>query len=315
MEERHQEREKRNTITQQKENRFEDIMRVYQWACKLTAEQGEKAYLQPPEFKMVLTRLLTTTGNMIAVIGLQGVGKTAFREKLSDELWRNNKVAYSIKWKGNFEQSFVDAVDIDEGFESYEYVKFLLGVLDAYADGRVDKLCQMLKIPLNSEEAWSVKKVLLSKDKPWDEIYHLLPQMERVLGQKRVKELKKEFLLHVKLNKAHTILIDLPDYDRNNINQMSKDLTLIQEWWENLCKFRDYEYKQKVNLVLFIQKELFRGHFFLGKFDVYEIKPFTPKMLTEFYEAIFGSSFPFTEEALQEPLDYTWLKEYGNTEK
>ena len=299
MEERHQEREKHNTITQQKGNRFEDIMRVYQWACKLTAEQGEKAYLQPPEFKMVLTRLLTTTGNMIAVIGLQGVGKTAFREKLSDELWRNNKVAYSIKWKGNFEQSFVDAVDIDEGFESHEYIGFLFEAI--LADfGNWTKLCEALKIPLNSAEAHEIKKFITREGKvAYSKLYHLLPKIERFYGQKRIKELREEFLV-IKLENAHTILIDLPDYDRNNINQMSKDLTLIQEWWENLCKFHDYEYKQKVNLVLFIQKELFRGHFFLGKFDVYEIKPFTPKMLTEFYEAIFGSSFPFTEEALRE---------------
>ena len=297
MEEDHQEREKRNTITQQKGNRFEDIKRVYQWACKLTAEQGEKAYLQPPEFKMVLTRLLTTTGNMIAVIGLQGVGKTAFREKLSDELRRNNKVAYSMKWKGDFEKSFSDAMYWDEGYEwDDEYTFLVMDELEFYMDYNAERIIEKLKIDPYSALAQEIRKPV--KKDYWT-LSYLVPQMERLLGQKRVKELRRRWLLE-KMRKAHTILIDLPDYDRNNISQMLKDLTSIQRWWEGFCKFHKTDYEQNVNLVLFIQKELFRGHFFLGKFDVYEIKPFTPKMLTEFYEAIFGSSFPFTEEALRE---------------
>jgi len=121
--------------------------------------------------------------------------------------------------------------------------------------------------------------------------------MERRLGSGKVQQIRNERFRGM-FRTADVLLIDLPDYDRSNITQMRKDLTSIQECWESVfIDHYDHE-RQKTSLVVFFQKELFRGHFLMGKLDMYELKPLTPEQLLECYRMNFGSSVPFTDEAI-----------------
>ena len=77
-----------NTITQKTENSEIPYKEIYQWSSELTAEQEAAPgyYLWTDEDRKLLFRLMNTRGNLIAVIGLQGSGKTALKEALSSEL-------------------------------------------------------------------------------------------------------------------------------------------------------------------------------------------------------------------------------------
>ena len=51
-------------------------------------------------------------------------------------------------------------------------------------------------------------------------------------------------------------------------------------------------------LVLGIQKEMYGGHFFLGKLIAVKLSPMKPNEMIEAYKSKWGNTEPFTEEAL-----------------
>ena len=99
------------------------------------------------------------------------------------------------------------------------------------------------------------------------------------------------------IREADCVLIDLPDYDKRNRREMIKDLYELQTFWEGL--FFEGE-PPKVNIVLFLQKELFEGHFFFGKLDVVNLEPLKPEEMVQIYVKKFGSTKPFKDEILLE---------------
>lgn len=74
---------------------------------------------------------------------------------------------------------------------------------------------------------------------------------------------------------------------------MNKHLDEIQQLW-TLC----HQNGRPVVFVISFQKELFRGHFLMGKMHTIEVTPLKPKELLKAYKLRFGSPEPFTEEAL-----------------
>jgi hypothetical protein len=306
----------------------QNAQQIYQWACMLTTEQKEdsKNYFWIPEAKALLRRLESTTGNMIAVIGLQGSGKTALKQALELELANKDFNVFSLKWVGDIHEKFVEKTlqDKEEQAEYFDELMQLLVTeeLPKVASQRQGAFSQVnvhvydlskqilkrlgLQNSENSQNLVSYLKAFYSTEnceKDLERHRHsllkLLPLVEKALGKKRTEKVKGEFLID-KLQTAHTILIDLPDYDRNSSKEMYRDLTTLQSWWENIFTDASEGYKQNVNLVLFFQKELFHGHFFIGKLDTYELKPLTPDELTEYFKKTFGDYAPFTEEAIRE---------------
>jgi len=300
----------------------ESISKIYQWACRLTAEQSEEQYFWTEETNALLHRLQVSKGNMIAVLGLQGSGKTALRQALYLKLLDAEKKAYSVKWVGRPELTIIQRIrEAESGFlgeADAEYFDTLFDdVYQKYVDAGEDihaafKIVKHLriqdlgeKIPYQIADFIKAKYGLRTGRTTGDEdiaridLWRLLPFLEKASGSKKLKEIR-DYLLTDKLQTADVILIDLPDYDRSNIRQMSKDLTAIQEYWENILTDQYEGYKQDVSLMIFFQKELFQGHFFMGKLDVYELKPLTPNELLLCYRSNFGSYEPFTEEALKE---------------
>ncbi len=150
-----------------------------------------------------------------------------------------------------------------------------------------------------NEAAWHFKKLLKEGETTKDLYPQNLPEkavLLRILNKKLGKRYdESDFLGYVSDVKA--ILLDLPDYTKHTATYMNRDLSSIQTFWERLMDEQEGRFP---NLVLFIQKELFHGHFFFGKCDVVELRPLTPEELTEYYARLFGNYEPFTEEALTE---------------
>jgi hypothetical protein len=75
---------------------------------------------------------------------------------------------------------------------------------------------------------------------------------------------------------------------------MAKDLEEIYWLWNALVGSESIP----PNLILAIQKEMSRGHFFFDKMRIKELKPLKPERMVEAYMRQFKSTNPFTQEAL-----------------
>jgi energy-coupling factor transporter ATP-binding protein EcfA2 len=320
-----------NTITQTQDAKYK-VRDAYAWATKLAAEQGEDEYEFTPETKALLERLNSQRGQLIAVIGLQGSGKTALRQALQLELQATNdekqegaqRTILTLKWVGDSKEHIIETFDVLNEADT-GYVSMILGELiqkykvkaskhlrdvgishedniiasqiSQAADIEEDLLPEYFENEIHRKEHLDTyeerRRDLLTK------IGRHLTKMERLLPKQRREAIRKRRLEWV-LYSSGTLLIDLPDYDRHNIGEMSRHLTSLQYWWETVFANKEPGiYGQEVNLVIFFQKELFHGHFFMGKLDPVELKPFTAAQLAEYYQDHFGI-YPFTEAALLE---------------
>jgi hypothetical protein len=135
----------------------------------------------------------------------------------------------------------------------------------------------------------------------WKKIIHWCPLMEKALGSTRVTLIKNRRIMEA-IETTGSFILDLCDYSRLTISQMTKDLNGIQAFWENnLCVTEcDGGYNQKGNLIIFFQAELFYGHHFLGKMKVIDLKPFTPDEMTSYLFSRFPLNNPFEKDAIHE---------------
>ena len=244
----------------------------YQWSQNLSAEQYtpyEEAYRWPPEMRRMLRRLKLGTNNMIAVVGMQGVGKTSARENIQYALNATDpeKWVKSFKWH-DLESNFSTIIDgSNQNYQQYEAsVKY-------YANKKL------------------AKKYMMPFEDNFDKCEALLTKAE-------IKKIKYEAIIGATSDEKNaTFLIEFPDYDKRNRGQMLRDLEVFRSWWDELCEIGGY--LTKVNIVIFFQKELWGGHFSFGKFDVVELKPLPPMEMMLLYETTHSDPDPFTEEALE----------------
>jgi RecA/RadA recombinase len=86
-----------NSLTQKDKLRI--LSTVYNWASHLCFEEDANAfpYIVPrPEWKVLLRRLLHSTGNLIKVVGAQGSGKTTFAHWL---VWSLQKAGQKAEFR------------------------------------------------------------------------------------------------------------------------------------------------------------------------------------------------------------------------
>lgn len=295
------------TVTKEK-NESLSLQKIYQWASNLTTEQKEETYSWTPDALMLRQRLLNLKGCFIAVIGFQGIGKTALRQALYKVLANNDKKVLSLKWTKNSLKNIIS--DITKEKFNEDIATFTLGKLfDRF--NRVDALSTWAtickKAGLNKNVSYSLQKFQvgysdLTKQEEKElriEIAKVFPVLFKLLTVEERESFKRDNVLSI-VQLSHTILIDLPDYSRQNINQLTKDLNDVGEFWENYVLYDtdNIYYGQRPNVVLFFQKELFKGHFLLGKMDTFEIKPFQPAQFVEIMQVQVGTIEPFTREAL-----------------
>jgi len=298
------------------------IDEMYQWACLLTTEQKgeEDEYYWTPETHSLFIRLLKTQGNLIALIGLQGTGKTALRLALAKKLTGFNRKVLTMKWIGNPEKNIISRLnETGGGFMNQNDSEYIDSVMAAVAKKMTPpatdlySLADVIAAKVGSEPSSSAIHQCLRifhRGKNPDhltekeiqqvniEINGLLPRFEKLLGGKEVKELREGRLLDGIFN-TDIVLIDLPDYDRQSRGEKNRDLTAIQLEWTNLFSPEGVSYDQHVSLVLFCQKELYHGHFFEKKLDIVELKPLSTNDLVIFFKRNFETK-PFTDEAITE---------------
>jgi hypothetical protein len=295
---------------------------AYQWACLLTTEQKQDDYLRTCEIDRLLTRLTQTKGNLIAVIGMQGVGKTALKQAIDANLSAQGKLVVSIKWGGKTNENLTQTIRefADFGFidkSDPQYLDALIDTLIEQAKAKdpaldyqqPDKARLVMDIAKRTgiAETTLLDYFQLARAKNRNEfkehearvkLWEAVPLLEKTLGHEQVEQIRQE-RFKTKMEDVHTLQIDLPDYDTGNVAQMNRDLANLQTLWETMFNKTEGIYGQTSNIIVFFQKELFHGHFLMKKFDVYEIQPIKPGSLTEYYKKRFGLA-PFTEEALQE---------------
>jgi len=241
-----------NTLTPKTENiqpkNKPNIFQIYDWGVKLSREEDESPILPRLEWARLVNRLAHTTGNLIKIVGPQGVGKTTLARYLETELKKHkgkDGVIYRKPLKGQ------------ESFGTYE-------------TSLVPETVKMIEAPPNVK----FPRVVIKRERDW----YWLPVYEN----------------------ADTIIVDLWDYTKSSQRSIVKALDAMQEFWLHRCKKQKKEGAPIPNFVVFLQKEALPLHFFLGKFEYFELKPWKPEDLVKYYINTFGDSFPFQEEALSE---------------
>jgi hypothetical protein len=153
------------------------------------------------------------------------------------------------------------------------------------------------EIIIVEEEAKSMSSQLAAaRDPKFYSSSAALGEVERLepkFGGRTIERLRESAWLRM-LRRNDTILIDTPDYSKTDRRLMAKDLEEIYWLWNTLTSSPSIP----PNIVLAIQKEMFRGHFFFDKMRVIELKPLQPERMVEAYMRRFETTQPFNEEAL-----------------
>jgi uncharacterized membrane protein len=232
----------------------------------------------------------------VAVVGLQGVGKTSAFMALSNALCEDPQASGDIvffKWPSDGD--WKEAV-WGWGWDGLEddYDHMLIEALSQALEA--DKIAsRRLQKKKGDNVAWALRARARGQESGIDTPDYELADIAREWSPKeRVTKLRDEVIRNC-VARAHTVLIDMPDYSKRDTRLFTRDLTKIQELWTYLTYFRS-----SPNLIVFFQRELFRGHFLLGKMDVVTLDPFTPEQLVAAYEQKFKDSYPFDKSALLE---------------
>lgn len=276
---------------------------VYSWASQLASESRERDwinewYVLPDEIDIIRRKLSVMSGGVIGLIGLQGVGKSSALYAIerflvtTESKKRQEQKKYVItssmddyrtcRFKWRREPDLMDHLEAGthELWTSYElaYKEALFG--NIWQQTQKEDIKHRLKeIPIGD-----LPRDVRDLDVPWT---------EKQLGKSTVRLIRESSWLSILQNKD-TILIDTPDYSKTDRRLMTKDLDEIYQLWTDLVN-PDIS---KPNIVIAIQKEVFRDHFFLDKMEKIEIQPLPPEKMLEAYIKRFSSTYPFTEDAL-----------------
>ncbi|MCJ7506412.1 MarR family transcriptional regulator [Candidatus Bathyarchaeota archaeon] len=270
------------------EDRLADLR---EWASHIAAETRASTwiadqYLMPDEVSGLCHKLTVAQGGLCAVIGYQGVGKTSALSAIAHTLKQSkaNGLIFLFKWRRPAEL-VPDLLTRDDNLAD-RLKKVYSSKLSHALRGRMPDRSQINK----SNAAFggvlrhtTMLEGLLSSN---------FAEAERMAGKSLVERVRHDTFLQV-LSEAKTILIDLPDYSKTDMRRVATDLETIHWIWNRLAQSR-----RQPNIVITFQKELFRGHFFLGKMNRIELNPLKPEAITKFYEEKFKGTDPYTNDAL-----------------
>jgi len=249
----------------------------------------------PDEVSNLCRKLASERGGLHALIGYQGVGKTSAMLAIAHELRKSEAVetkqkpdlsgtVFTFKWRSPSEL-IPELLKREDGLSSKLKGIYMSSLAQALKKRRPDEML-IRKTTSGYKEGLRYVKTLE------DLASFDFTEAERTLGKALVERLRYESFLRT-LAKAKTILIDLPDYSKTDIRRVTTDLETIHWIWNGLTQTPN-----QPNIVISFQKELFRGHFFLGKMNRVDLMPFRPEALLKFYEKRFNGTEPFTQEAL-----------------
>jgi hypothetical protein len=287
------------------------INEVYSWANKLTAESryqiwNEREYVWPKEVLKILQLLKTMKGGLIGLVGNQGVGKSSALMAIYDNRW--NKYLDKIKGKGlaaneiendavrfkwrRQEELFRTLLDHSHELSS-DFYDYYLRFLHTELKSRVS--AEVLRSAAPDSFAYVAGTVsrIVAEKVPYRLCQEDVGWAEKKIGKTTAKDLRRDTWRRL-LGSKQVILIDTPDYSKTDRRLMAKDLEEIYWLWDDLTKCF-----KPPNIVIAIQKEMFKAHFFFDKMETIELPPLKPKQLLEAYKrALIKTTAPFTEEAL-----------------
>jgi hypothetical protein len=270
-------------------------LEVKEWASCLSAETRDASwidnwYVMPDEVSALCRRLPSERGTIHALIGYQGTGKTSAVLAIDSHL-RKSEPSESkkksdplktiiLKWRRPGEL-IADRLGRDDAFAACLKEEYRINLgrpwlkrePDLGVDSRRRRVARFIK----------ASKALISLD---------FGDVEKELGKGLFERLRYQSFVQA-LSCARVILIDLPDYSKTDIRRVSSDLEAIYWIWNELTRFPN-----PPNIVISFQKEMFRGHYFLGKMSRVDLKPLKPEKLVEAYKKRFPDAKVFTEDAL-----------------
>jgi hypothetical protein len=272
-------------------------LEVKDWASYLSAETRDPSwidngYVMPDEVSALCSKLTSRRGTLQALIGYQGTGKTSamlaidshLRKSQPEEQKPKSNISDTIliKWRRPSEL-IADFLGRDDAFATF--------VKEIYRSFLARSFRKTKLEPGGNSR--SCRRELHRFDKAVDDMFSLnFSAVERELGKRSIEGLRYESFLEV-LRRASVILIDLPDYSKTDMRRVSSDLEAIYWIWDNLARR-----PKPPNIVISFQKEMFRGHYFLGKMNRIDLKPLKPEKLVEAYRKCFRDSKVFAEDAL-----------------
>lgn len=253
------------------ETEFSEMLR---WAAILTSEQDSSfPYKLGPTVHRLQTQLEAIGGQLLLVLGMQGIGKTRLRLYLAEKLEAKTLKLTDLD---TLIQMFLQTNDDTENGEAVR--NWLIKRFDhpiAFKTPAMEEIGRSVKLKKQTSAdiiAWlnephisgryrKVRKILL---KVW-------PKIKDVEEQDRIASV---------MDTEH-ILIDFQDYDRTRKFDRNKDLSIIQRLWEAMLSVGS----DMPNIVIFWQEELFKidDHFFWQKFDQWRIEPEKPESMKDYF--------------------------------
>jgi GTPase SAR1 family protein len=269
------------------------IDEVRAWASQLAGEARypdwlEYSYVVPAVLNDIALELVNTRRGLIGLVGQQGVGKSsALLALMKGKPFAIGGSRVLFKWRREKElfRSLLNFTHeaTDDFIRPYCYVlvdalqsRFpVLGPIDAE---EFSKVVNRLNQHFNARQDLSVSDI------SW---------VEAKLGKGAVQEIRRLVWLKV-VRSTEVILIDTPDYSKTDKRRMDRDLEDIYWFWNELMSLGCV-----CTIVVAIQKEMFRDHFFLDKMKRFELTPLPAEKMVEAYRLRFESTYPFSEDALR----------------
>jgi len=258
------------------------IKQVLPWSHNLAASPTDKKnkdeYFRSPQYERLHETVSSGTTSILALTGVQGVGKTACLIQLHHDLGIYNSIP--VNW-GDLNEQIRAILNPNNGFFTIKDSRLLklyyLALLLA-------ELRRPRFVPIKVPKGQKLPDDVDSLDIEWT---------EKALGKARTRELREKTWFKY-FSEFRVILIDLPDYARTDKRLLTRHLNQIYRLWTKLT-----ELENPPTLVIAIQKDFIGGHFFIDKMDKIELHPLSTDQLLTSYTANFGSTYPFTETALR----------------
>lgn len=251
-------------------NRSISVDEICSWASQLVAESRDRdampgSYVWPKSLIGIAELLSGMRGGLVAVTGLQGVGKsTALIVLDATESVREepDQVVY-FKWRK--EKDLYKSL-LDRSHEAS----------DAFLKDYGVRLAGILQRTQEDIDPVALDSLLQKK-----------------IGKSRTESFRKVVWMHI-LRTKKLILIDTPDYSKTDKRAMATDLADIYWLWNNLARTSE----PSPNIIVAVQKEMFGSHFFFDKMHKIELEPLEPGQMVEAFHKRFNCVEPLTEDAL-----------------
>jgi len=269
---------------------------IYSWASQLASESRKLDwifywYVWPDAVREIIHKLETTNGGIIGLVGLQGVGKSsALLAILTGRMLLQDKEYREAHESGEAPDLGRDVIHFKWRRQPQLLTSLLNGTHELSRDFSRLYKSKLVELTKPNLQFWNPGVI--------DNPETLNPEWaERQIGRKNAEILRQTAWLEM-LRSKETILIDTPDYSKTDRRLMAKDVEELYWLWNTLSQWETYDRKRKPNIVVAIQKEMFRDHFFFDKMEKVELEPLKPEQMVEAYRKRFKVIEPFTEDAL-----------------